>query len=390
MKAWTQTITGMIITAGVFTGSIPMVANSQIAPAPKGLWQAFSKARHKIEPLKNAQRAGYAYKAYNPKMHYGIHLGAKGIVLRTKAGDMTMGLVAYGEEKHLKPVSGAGSKSKGNKVVFQYARLSEWYINDPKKGLEQGFTLQKPENYYHAKPVVIALKVDGKLQVKQKSDTTVAFYDGMHKKVFDYKGLKAFDAKGRSLPAHLALQGNRLHIIVETAEAQWPVSVDPVFVSEQEVVASDALENDQFGSAVALDGDTALIGATLGDDDNNGEDTGAVYVFTRAGTIWREQAKLTASNGSRADYFGSAVALDGDTALVGAYGHYLDSGAVYVFTRSGTEWSQQQMLYASDMDSDDHFGRVVSLNGNTAFIGSPNDDDNGSSSGSVYVFTWDC
>ncbi len=392
MKAWKQTITGLVIATGVLTGAIP-ASSLEKKPVPKGLWQAFSETRHQVEPVKNSSKSGYTYKAYNLKMRYGVHFGAKGIVLRTKAGDMTMGLVAYGEEKHLKPVSISVSKSEGNKVIFQYARLSAWYINDPKKGLEQGFTLQKPENYHPAKPVVIALKIDGKLQAKQKSDTTVAFYDGMHKKVFDYKGLKAFDAKGRSLPAHLALQGNRLHIIVETAEAQWPVSVDPVFVSEQEVVASDAIEDDWFGWAVALDGDTALIGSPWNDE--NGADSGAAYIFTRSSGVWSQEAKLRGSDTTAGDSFGYAVSVEGNITLVGAplddENGINDCGAVYIFTRSDEGWSQKAKLVAWDAAAGDRFGSSVSLDGNTSLIGAPYDDDQ---SGSAYVFiesgeTWE-
>ena len=137
-----------------------------------------------------------------------------------------------------------------------------------------------------------------------------------------------------------------------------------------------------------LDGDTALIGALI--DDDNGVDSGSAYVFTRSGTTWNQQAKLLASDGAEDDWFGRSVCLFGDVALIGAAGdddNGENSGSVYVFTRTGTTWAQQQKLLASDAAGDDFFGVAVSLNNDTALIGAYLDDDNGVDSGVSYVFT---
>lgn len=139
-----------------------------------------------------------------------------------------------------------------------------------------------------------------------------------------------------------------------------------------------------FGCNVALSGDTALIGAQF--EDNH---KGAAYVFTRTGTTWIQQAKLLASDGTAEDFFGNAVSLDGDTALIGAKGdadHGINTGSVYVFTRTGTNWTQQAKLLASDGAEQDGFGFSVSLSGDTALIGAWHDDDKASDSGSAYVF----
>ena len=96
--------------------------------------------------------------------------------------------------------------------------------------------------------------------------------------------------------------------------------------------------------SVAVSGDTVVVGA---ENKNNGQ--GAAYVFVRNGTVWNQQQKLTASDGAFTDFFGCSVAVDGDTALVGANDKKIGSqGAAYVFVRSGTTWSQQQELTASD------------------------------------------
>ena len=113
-------------------------------------------------------------------------------------------------------------------------------------------------------------------------------------------------------------------------------------------------------------------------------------MFTRSGATWTQQAKLTASDGAEDDWFGRSVAVDGDTAVTGAPGDDDNgsvSGSAYVFTRSGGIWTQQAKLTASDGAADDAFGFSVAVDGDTAVIGAYEDDDNGTDSGSAYVFT---
>jgi len=157
---------------------------------------------------------------------------------------------------------------------------------------------------------------------------------------------------------------------------------------QQKLLASDGQADDSFGSCVSLEGDTALVGA--GWDDDNGVDSGSAYVFTRTGTIWTQQAKLLPADGAVGDLFGGAVSLSGDTALIGAdqdndNGNW--SGSAYVFTRTGTTWTQQAKLLAPDGATEDLFGWWISLDSNTALIAAKWDDDNGDKSGSAYVFT---
>jgi len=157
------------------------------------------------------------------------------------------------------------------------------------------------------------------------------------------------------------------------------------WTQQAKLLPSDGATNDSFGGSVSLDGDTALIGAR-GDDDAKG----SAYVFTRTGTAWTQQAKLTAADGATWDFFGNVVSLDSDTALIGAPlndDNGNQSGSAYVFIRSGTTWSQQQKLLALDGTAEDSFGVSASLSGDTALIGASLDDDNGGDSGSAYIFT---
>ncbi|MBP1662688.1 MAG: hypothetical protein H6P94_937, partial [Thermoplasmatales archaeon] len=156
------------------------------------------------------------------------------------------------------------------------------------------------------------------------------------------------------------------------------------WTEQEKLLPSDGTTMDYFGYSVSLRGDTAIISAPL--DDDNGDASGAAYVFVRSGTKWTQQAKLLSSDGMIQDNFGIRVFLDADTALIGASAANDVQGSAYVFIRNGTSWTQQAKLVASDGQSDDFFGWFVSLSGDTALIGAPGDSDDGDSSGSAYVF----
>jgi hypothetical protein len=190
--------------------------------------------------------------------------------------------------------------------------------------------------------------------------------------------------------------------------------------------ASNAEAKEEFGWSVAISGDTAVIGAHLessnatgvngNQTDNSAAQSGAAYVVVRDGTNWTEQAYLKASNTGAGDEFGYAVAISGDTIVVGApfedsnatsvngdqsNDSAIDSGAVYVFVRSGTNWTQQAYLKASNTDSGDGFGWWVAVSGDTVVVGAPIENSNARGingnqtnnsafqSGAAYVFVRD-
>lgn len=137
-----------------------------------------------------------------------------------------------------------------------------------------------------------------------------------------------------------------------------------------ELIAADAGEDDGFGYSVALSGDTLVVGAPW-----HGDDTGAVYVFERSGSTWAQQAMLTIRDGAWGDRFGYAVAIAGDTIVAGSPGHVAQgsthAGTAYVFVRSGASWAQQAELWAGDGGWFDWFGGAVAISGDTIVVGAP-------------------
>lgn len=147
--------------------------------------------------------------------------------------------------------------------------------------------------------------------------------------------------------------GRALPRVVETA----------IFQNEQKVLGPGGMDG-YFGWSVAVDGDTALVGLPYYDSGGT-VNQGSVHVFRRSGTTWTFEEQLLASDGGLGDTFGSSVAVDGDTVLIGAphddLDEHFDQGSAYVFTRSGTTWSEQQKLTASDGAGDYQFGYSVAL-----------------------------
>ncbi|WP_343327871.1 FG-GAP repeat protein [Leptospira levettii] len=196
--------------------------------------------------------------------------------------------------------------------------------------------------------------------------------------------------------------------------------------------ASNIEANDRFGTSVSISGDTIVVGSGFEDSnqttitngatassDNTASASGAAYVYRRTGSTWAEEAYLKAPNADANDQFGNAVAIDGDTIVVGAFSEASNqttitngttassdnsaalAGAAYVFQRTGSTWSHQAYLKPPNLGADDRFGNAVAIEGNTILVSSifednnqttvtngsmPNDDNSLSNSGAVYVF----
>ena len=201
----------------------------------------------------------------------------------------------------------------------------------------------------------------------------------------------AYDHYGRAV----SVSGNRMVVGADAADV-LTVDNGAVYVvvrtltgwqQEAKVVAVDGATNDGLGASVAISGDTLVAGAKGADAPHL--NSGAAYVYVRVNGLWTLQQKLTGSSGAAQDAFGTSVAIDGDTIVVGAPTHdggAADAGAAFVFVRSGATWSEQQKLVASDRAAADHFGSAVAISGHTVLAGAPHADPKGASSGAAYTF----
>jgi hypothetical protein len=304
-----------------------------------------------------------------------------GVEVDSKGARWGLALRGYGYGDQRIAVRQAAPQAKANRIEYERGALTEWYINGP-LGLEQGFTLAQPPGKASGKtndlPLTLALAFSGDSTAELDAAGTALTLKGKNgQATARISGLVAYDAAGRALPGRFALHGDELLLQVDDAGAQYPLVVDP-FVQQAELTASDGAAGDQFGFSIALsgDGNTAVVGA-FGHTVNGNVYQGAAYVFTNSGGNWSQQAELSASDGAAGDWFGDSVALsgDGNTAVLGASGHAVNGnqiqGAAYVFTNSAGSWSQQAELTASDGVYDDEFGISVALSsdGNTALVG---------------------
>lgn len=170
-----------------------------------------------------------------------------------------------------------------------------------------------------------------------------------------------------SMTLLILASGPRAHGQKSAADKSLAVIADP-WIQNAVLTGSDAMGSDFFGYSIAMDGNTVVVGSPF-----HNEDQGAAYVFVRSGGKWTQQAKLTASDGAELDEFGSCVAVNGSTIVVGAPFHSVGSnlyqGAAYVFVENGGTWTQQVELTASDGGEGDFFGSSIVVSASTIAVG---------------------
>ncbi len=319
------------------------------------------------------------------------HFDERGVALSSGSASAgwsgRLDVVGYGcatDGKLAEVTSGAPVRDANDANRLSYERragtetfVETWANGEP--GLEQTFTVERTPCSASAGGGTAWFEIDaGGLTpelVAATADKTaeVLLRDGVSGRVrAHYSDAYAEDATGRAVPVVMDVNGGRVVIDVDVAGARFPVRVDPVVWVQQggPLVVPDGAAGDYFGQAVSVSGDTALVGdyyaATAG---------GVAYVFTRTGTTWAPHGVLASGGGIPGEHFGYSVSVSGDTALVGAYGHNgasgTDQGTAYVFLRSGTTWARQGALVATDGDPGEEFGYSVSVSGDTALVGAP-------------------
>ena len=172
------------------------------------------------------------------------------------------------------------------------------------------------------------------------------------------------------------------------ATVSFSINADAAYSQRQKITSTPRGVAAQHGNAVAINGNTMVVGARF--DSTTASQAGAAFVYILNGGVWTQQAVLLANDGAVADKFGYSVAISGDTIVVGSYNDdspLSNAGSAYVFIRSGTTWTFQQKLTGGDSTADDQFGNSVGIQGETIAVGANFADLPGNSeAGSVYIY----
>ncbi len=364
-----------IIIAGWLTGVLDLsrAGSSSVAPAAAG-----ASALERVGPagvLPISQAIGLADPAYRvhgtagrvslstPTQKLNSRFTRGGLALSTGALNLGLGLTAAGSAGSLAAVPQATPLASGNRVLYRHGSVQEWYVNGP-AGLEQGFTVASAPT--GAGPLTLSLALSGNAHPALSAGGSSVDFTGPAGTSVRYGSLTATDASGHRLLSHLALAGGSLRIVVDTRGASFPVKIDPLF--QQGSSLSESTEG-LFGFSVALSGNgtTALVGAP-----RVNAYAGSAWVFTLTGSTWTEQAELTGPSEGAVEScaasveecsFGRSVAIsaDGNTAVVGAPRNGGNRGAAIVYGREGSSWAQTATLTGKEELGEGRLGKSVAI-----------------------------
>jgi hypothetical protein len=338
-------------------------------------------------PAYRVRAVAGGYTASNPAQLLRASFGRTRVTLSAGATHLSLSLQAWGYAASLRALAGARPRAIGNRVSYTRGGVGEWYANGP-LGVEQGFTIAHPPAGPARGPLTLSMKLGGNARAALAPNGQGVAFKLTAGPSLRYGEVRATDARGNPLHGWLTLSGaRRLRLHVDARGARYPLRIDPLVHQGAKLTVSGlGGPYGYVGMSVALsaDGDTVLIGAPADD-----EYTGSVWVFTRSGATWTQQARLAGSGTVGESWFGESVALsaNGDTALIGAPSDDGAMGAAWVFTRSGGTWTQQgEKLTGAGESGQAFFARSVALsaNGDTAMIGGYQDDEH---RGAAWVFT---
>ena len=314
-----------------------------LADLPPAALPAISSALGHDDARYAARKTADGYSAQNAANHLAAHYSAKGVGVRSQNANLGFEFQGwgYGEHPANKDKAAVAPRVNANRVEYRRGALTEWYVNGP-LGIEQGFTISRP-------PVTLPDSSHGALDIalRLRGNLSASIEPGRHALVLrDQKGaqalrygpLLAYDASGRELESWMEVQDGHLRLRVNTAGARYPIIVDP-WVQAAKLTNSTGLSGDYFGTSVAISGNTVVVGAyaaTIGGTAYQG----AVYVFVEPtpggwATTSAPTAVLNDPNATLDDQFGYSVAISGNTIVTSAVQaqiSYHDQGAVYVFT----------------------------------------------------------
>lgn len=308
---------------------------------------------------------------------------------RLSVDDLSIRTVAFGNGTQSmlvkEPLARVGQDETGqSKLSFDRPGISEWYINEA-KGLHHWFKVDKKLGKGN---LWIKLATSGAV-AQQAGPESIQFKTS--EKTLSYSGLKVWDASGKRLAASMELRGAEIVLGVNDENAVYPVTIDPTWDEEAVLSASDLSRDSNFGTAVAISGNTAVVGAIFADPAGI-TNAGQAYVFTRTGATWTQRAILSASDKVGNGRFGGAVGISGDTIVVGSSyaspGGSYTAGQAYVFQGSGATWTERAILTSDLPLEKGRFGCSVGVSGDTVVVGENFADADGvNAAGKAHVFT---
>ncbi len=337
------------------------------------LSDALQKARYAIEPIPpdSPHNRNAEFFAANPRQQLRLWFATGGVEfasgLKTSAGQLPwfvhIGLASVGRDQHRSAAGPRSVRAKGNRVEIQDPATGtvEWYENT-RAGLEQGFTVQNPPDGTGPLRLELGFSQNSR---PVSGENSVEIRDSAGNPLLACSELKAWDATGRLLPSRFGGSDNTLTLEVDDAAAIYPVTIDPLFTNIEARLAEEKVVGDEFATAVALESNTAVIGAP-GADGVAGPNSGVAYVFVRNGAAWEFQARLQSEDAALDHQLGTSVSVSADTAVLGSPGRE----AAYVFVRANNRWTQQARLQASDPAvTTSFFGASVQISGDSAVVG---------------------
>ena len=252
--------------------------------------------------------------ARNPAQGLRFAFSRSGALVRAGAASERLSLVAFGRAGAVQPLGAGEPVARGNRVSYDLGSVREWFANGP-LGLEQGFDVARRPAGSTDGRLDFGVSLTGSLRARLRGDAIVL---SGHDTALRYSGLVATDAGGRRLPASMSVRGGRLILSVDDRGARYPLEVDPTITQEAELTSSDGTTYDSFATAVAISGNTIVVGAAdQGTAEGDiGFGPGAVYVFTAPSAgDWAQAtqaAELTvAGDTTTSDDLGTSVAISG-------------------------------------------------------------------------------
>lgn len=375
-------LTGLLL----FAGPAFSQPNQDIATLPLEAQASISAALGRNLSGFAMAREGVGYKAVNRNQDLSAEFDRRGVTVHDGAWVWSMAVRAYGYGDGLEPAAAVTPEAHANRIEYRRGGLAEWYANGP-IGVEQGFTLRRPPAAHADARFTIALTLQGDLSATLDRDRLgVSLSAANGQAALRYGRLSAYDRDGKQLTAWMEMRGAELWLRTDTAGAQYPIVIDPI-VQRAKLTAADGAVHDLFGTSVAVSGNTVVVGAPY-HSYNGSAGTGAAYVFVKSGSGWTnmtQTAELLASDGVAGDYFGSSVAIAGSTVVVGAPYASDYRGAIYVFVEPAGGWVDmtQTAKLTNDRGGDLGFSVAVSANARTVVGGAFSFDGD---QGAAFVF----